>query len=255
MSPRVLAAIDTSAAAGPVLAIGRALARLYDVAIEAVHVREGNAEAAIQAAARAEVPLRILQGRTLDTLLSAGRGEDVVAVVVGARAALLGRQPAGHVALHLITSLQKPVIVVPPQARATVALERMLVPLEGTRAVAAALAPVIALAHAHGLDVVVLHVRDERSVPHFSEQPHHEMDAWTDEFLARHCAGVPGVSRLEVRVGSASEQIVRAAEESRVGLLALGWSQVLAPERAPVVKHCLAQSKVPMLLVPVEAAR
>ena len=45
---------------------------------------------------------------------------------------------------------------------------------------------------------------------------------------------------------------VRAAEETGAGLLALGWGQVLGPDRARVVRQCLAQCSVPLLLVPVD---
>jgi nucleotide-binding universal stress UspA family protein len=252
MTRKILAAIDTSAAAGPVLATGRAIAKLYDATVEAVHVREGSAEAAGGAAERAEVPLRILPGSPLDTLRSLAGDDEVVAVVLGARSAPLGKRPAGHVTVDIITSLRKPVVVVPPHASAVVAFERMLVPLEGTLTSAAALAAVIERAHAHGLDVVLLHVRGESSVPRFSEQSHYEMEAWADEFLARYCSGTPRGVRLEVRVGSACEQIVRAVEQTRCGLIALGWGQVLAANRAQVVRQCLAQSSVPMLLVPTD---
>ncbi len=255
MTRKILAAIDTGAAAGPVLAAGRAVANLYDATLEAVHVRDGRPEAASGAAERAGVPLRTLRGSPLDTLRSLAGDDDVVAVVLGARSAPLGKRPAGHVTLDMITSLRKPVVVVPPLASATVKFERLLVPLEGTRTSAAALATVIERAHAHGLEVVLLHVRDESSVPRFSEQSHYEMEAWADEFLARYCSGTPYGVRLEVRVGSACEQIAGALEQTRCSLVALGWSQVLAANRAQVVRQCLSQSSVPVLLVPAAERR
>ena len=198
------------------------------------------------------MPLRVLQGAPFDTLQSFVGHEEVAAVVLGARGAPLGKQPAGHLTVDVITSFRKPVVVVPPHASVAAAFERVLVPLEGTRASAATLSAVIERAHAHGLEVVLLHVRGERSVPRFSEQPSHEMEAWADEFLARYCSGTTTGVRLEVRAGSAGEQIVRAAEETGAGLLALGWGQVLGPDRARVVRQCLAQCSVPLLLVPVD---
>ena len=98
--------------------------------------------------------------------------------------------------------------------------------------------------------MIALHIRDERSIPRFSEEAHHEMEAWSDEFLARHCCCPPHEVRLEVRVGSAGEQIVRAVEETGVDLVALSWSQAPAPDRARVVRECLDRSTVPILLLP-----
>jgi hypothetical protein len=40
------------------------------------------------------------------------------------------------------------------------------------------------------------------------------------------------------------------AEECRCDLLALGWSQELAPGRAPVVRGTLERSHVPVMLIP-----
>ena len=247
---KVLAAVDNSAAARPVLAAAKEIARLFDTGLEAVHVREDSKRTAAGVAERAGVTLRELEADdVVDGLLEAGRPRAVAAVVVGARGARTGRRPAGHVALDLIVELRKPVVVVPPSTPTPFALERILVPLDATRETAAALAPTVELACQCGIDVVALHVHDERSLPLFSNHVGHEVEAWSREFLARYCPHAEQ-ARLEVRVGDPGEHLAAVAAEIEASMIALGWAQDLSPGRAEVVREALARSSVPVLLAP-----
>jgi nucleotide-binding universal stress UspA family protein len=246
---KILAAIDNSSAARPVLAVATSLANLLGVDVEALHAHEGgegNARAAAEAAA---VPLRLSTKPVLEALVQAGSLPDVVSVVLGARGAGAGRRPAGHVALELAVSLMKPLVVVPPNAPVPSNLRRILVPLNGRRTTAVALAETLMLASRHELDLIVLHVQDHSSIPLFSDQRHHELESWAEEFLRRHCA-YPERVRLEVRVGIPGESVLKVAEEMDADLIALGWSQDLGPGRASVVREVLERSQVPILLVP-----
>jgi hypothetical protein len=58
--------------------------------------------------------------------------------------------------------------------------------------------------------------------------------------------------RLENRVGNAEELVPLVADETAVDIIALGWTQQLAPGRAPIVRAALARAKVPVMLVPVD---
>ncbi len=247
---RVIAAIDNSAAALPVLETASGVALLYRARLDAVHFREDGDRTARAAAEAAGISLRTLPDDAVDRLIEAGDDEDVVAMVIGARSARHGRRPAGHVALQLIVALRKPLIVVPPQAPVPFMLERVLVPLDGTRVTAAALQRTIELAYGSDVEVVALHVHDEESLPLFSDQPQHELESWTREFLARYCP-CPERVRLEVRVGVPGEHVLRVAEEIGADLIALGWAQDLSPGRAAVVREALERSEVALLLVPV----
>jgi len=247
----ILAAIDTSAAAGPVLATALAIAELFDARAEAIHVRDGDQETAQASARRAGVPLRTASGPPLETLLSAAREEEVEAVVIGARAVPLGDRPVGAVARAVVTSLRKPIVVVPPHAPARARIDRVLVPLAGTPGARAAMIGFVERAQAHERELVLLHVYGERSIPSFTEQPAHEMEAWSEEFLARHCPPGPAREvRLETRVGSVPWEILRVSEQIESHLLALCWSQVLTADRGNVVRQCLEQATTPILLVP-----
>jgi hypothetical protein len=128
------------------------------------------------------------------------------------------------------------------------------VPLEGT--VSTSLAPkrVLELAAEASLDIVVLHVVDEASLPAFTDQPQHENEAWAREFLERYCPLGLGGLKLELRVGTPEELVPQVAQEVDVDLIALGWSRELEGDRARVVRAALSRAHRPVLLLPVESA-
>jgi len=250
---KVIAAIDNTAAAQAVLAAGTPIAELFEATLEAVHVRDDGARIARAAAAAAGLALREVNGPVVRALVSQARGRDVAALVVGARATPAGRRPAGHVALDVIAAATTPVAVVPPGPRRRSTLERLLVPLDGTSSTARALEGIIEIACRHHVDVVVMHVRDEASLPPFSDQPHHEADAWEREFMARYCTAP--LARGELRVGVPAAEVVAMAAEAEADVVALGWRQDLSPGRAAVVREVLERSRIPVLLLPVDAGR
>jgi nucleotide-binding universal stress UspA family protein len=248
---RVIAAVDNSLAARPVLQAALAMAPLFGAAIEVVHVKEDGDAAARAAAEAAGVPFRTTRGPTVRALIRAARSGDVSVLVLGARGRPRGPRPAGHTALEVIASLTKPLLVVPPDLPDPYTIASVLVPLDATRATAAALRWTIKLACTRGLKVLVLHVYDEDSIPSFDDQTQHETDAWVNEFVARYCP--PGLDslKIELRVGVPAEHVLDVAEQARVDLIALGWAQDLRPGRAAVVREVVACSRIPVLLVPV----
>src|SRR5262249_41440650 len=112
---------------------------------------------------------------------------------------------------------------------------------------------IIELAPEVELEVVALHVYDLDSLPAFTDQPQHEQPAWTLEFLQRYCPSGYRDVRLETRVGRSGELVPLVADEQSCDLIALGWSQELAPGRAVVVRETLERSRRPIFLVPVRA--
>jgi nucleotide-binding universal stress UspA family protein len=248
----VIAALDNSAAAEPVVATATRLAELYSADARAIHVPEDGSETASAAARAANLQLESISGSPVERLTSAAGEPAVRAIVVGARGRPSGRRPAGRTALALITSIGKPVVVVPPDVSRPERIESVLVPLDGSRASAVALAGTINLARESGLEVVVLHVREEESLPRFADHLQHEARVWAEEFIARNCPLPPEEVRLELRVGRPDEQLIQVALETDVDLIAMGWSQNLDAARAAVVREALTRSPVPILLLPVE---
>jgi nucleotide-binding universal stress UspA family protein len=249
---KVIAAVDTSLAAKPVLATALELALLVGADIEALFVETGSDAVPRGLAEAAGLELRTVTGPVVERLLEAGRHEETEAVVIGARGTPGGRRPLGRTALAVATAVQKPVVVVPPDASGV--LGRILVPLEANRHVSLAPRVVFDLSRGSGLEVVVLHVHDEDSLPLFTDQPQHENDAWAREFVRRYCQSGVGTIRLERRVGRIEELVPTVAEEVGADLIALGWAQDLAHGRAPIVRAVLERARVPVLLVPVVVA-
>jgi len=166
---------------------------------------------------------------------------------VGVRGRSAGRRPAGHVAQELLTRITKPLLVVPPGARAPTSFGRLVVPLDGTTATAAGAQGLIDLVNG-GVEVIVIHVCDEDRIPAFTDQPQHETLAFAKEFVARYAPGTR--AQLELRVGVPADEILAAAVAVDADLCVLGWAQSIEPGRAPVIKELLARSPIPLLLLP-----
>jgi nucleotide-binding universal stress UspA family protein len=247
----VLAAIDSSLAAHPVMATARALGHVLGAEVGAVHVVAADDGTARAVAESAEVALRVVSGPVVERLVEAGREDDVIAVVIGARGTPSGRRPLGSTAFAVATSLLKPVVVVPPDARVGHEFRRILVPLEGTTSTSLAPRSLVEVARGAKLEVIALHVHEEEEIPAFTDQPQHEHEAWAREFLARYCPWGIGAVSLERRVGRTDELVPQVAEQAHCDLIALGWAQALAPGRAPVIRATLERSRVPVMLVPV----
>jgi nucleotide-binding universal stress UspA family protein len=250
---RVIAALDNSIRAGPVAEFASALAPVLGAEVDALHLRTDGVERAQAAAERAGIPLRIAHDDEPARLEHEADADDVVAVVLGRSHRPHGR-PVGAVALDLLTSLPKPVAVVPAETAHPGRIGRVLVPLEGTRSTSLAPVRTIALAQDAGLEVVLVHVFDAASLPPFTDQPQHEAAAWTNEFLARYSPAPPRDVRMEVRVGEPADEIVSVAREIDADVIALGWAQDLVAGRAPVVHAALEHARLPLFLIPVSSA-
>jgi nucleotide-binding universal stress UspA family protein len=248
----LLAALDNSAAARPVLNVALLLAKLLGATVEALHVKEDGDATARAVAEAANVRIRTLKDPTVPSLVQAAQAEQVIGLVLGARGMPMGPRPAGRTALGVIERVGKPVVVVPPELPALYRLKAVLVPLDATPATAAAMRSTIEIACAGNLDVVLLHVHTDGSMPMFTDQPHHETEAWIQEFVARHCPrDLADRISVELRVGVPSEHVLAVAAQVGADLITLGWARDLSPGRAAVVREVLRRSGVPVLLIPV----
>ncbi len=251
---KVLAALDNSLAGKSLLAAAGTLAALLDAEVEAVHVQTDGERTAQNTAEAAGIRLLTTTGPVVERLVEAGGASEVVALAIGARGTPSGRRPLGGTASAVASVLSKPIMIVPPDADPPGAFRRVLVPIEGL--VSSSLAPrwLFEPAREAGIDVLALHIHDEESIPSFTDQPQHEQPAWAAEFVRRYCPWGIDEVRLETRVGRIGEVIPLVALESSCDLIALGWSQELSADRAPVVRETLARANLPVLLVPVLAA-
>jgi nucleotide-binding universal stress UspA family protein len=223
-----------------VLVTARAVARVLRGRVEAVHVFTEGERAAQHAADAAGVPLRVCSGEVVQRLIEAGHDPEVAAIVVGAHGSTGTGNPLGSTALAVVTSLQRPVVVVPANAVVAAAMRRVLVPLEGTISTSLASRSIIELAAQAALEVTALHVAEDGAA-----------SVQAEEFLGRYCPWGIGSVRLERRAGKREELVPHVAEELQSDLIVFGWAQHLAEGRAPVVRAALERSKIPVMLIPV----
>ncbi len=245
---RIIAAIDNSAAARPVLVMAQAVASALGGSLEVIHVVEDGDETARASAESAGTTLRTLAGDPAEQLARAVADEDVDALVLGARGRHGGPRPAGHLALVLADQTDKPVVVVPPDAQPPNQLRNILVAMEGTSGKARALQRTIELSSGAGLEIVVVHVDEE--ILSFTDQVQHETAAYAQGFFARHVLGAL-VARLELRLGSPATEVLGAIESLHPELVAVGWPHSADPGRGAVAREILDRSPVSVLLVAV----
>ena len=251
---RILAAIDNSLAARPVLETAIEMGRLLDASVEAVHAKENGAETARSLAERYGVALRLVSFAPVPTLIDALDAEDVMLVVIGARGLPGGPRPAGHIALAIVERATKPVVVVPPEASGPRpgGIRRVLVPVNDHPMSADATARALRLLGRAGVTVETVHVFERETTPFFLDRPERDLELWSEELLARLFAK-PGTT-LTLRTGEPGRVVVEEAEGRRVDMIALGWSQRFSEGHARHVREILSRSTVPVLLLPVNVA-
>jgi nucleotide-binding universal stress UspA family protein len=247
----VLAAIDSSAAARPVLVAASALGRVLGARVEAVYVADEESQTARACADAAGVPYTRIPGDPVPEICARAARDDVVAVAIGARRRL-NRRHIGERARAVATAVDKPVLVVPPEADPAERIRTVVVAMEGTPGKARAVKHAVELAAAAELELVVVHVDDETSIPSFSDQAAHETETYSREFLAQYVRGAPG-ARFEPRVGVPADEIVATCETVGADLLAVGWPPAPDEHHGIVAQEVLDRSHVPVLLVALAA--
>ncbi len=248
---KIIAAIDDSPVAQPVLDTAIVIGELLGLGVEAVHVTNQGGQSAYGAARAAGLPMRKLTGNPIDALADALDDPDVSIGVIGARGHTGGPHPAGHATLAMAQRTGTPLVIVPPELcrPSSQRINRLLVPLDGTPNTAAAIREVVSGFSDAGVEVIALHVFTRETVPRFIDQTQHGLDAWAEEFTARQELGY--WPKLVTRAGSPGQAVISLAIAEDADLIVIGWSQNLSPGRAQVVSEVLAQTCVPVLLVPV----
>jgi Universal stress protein family. len=250
--PHLLAAIDDSAATGPVVALAKWFAALLDVEVVALHVSEDGDGLTAQATADAAgVKFELRDGDPVPTIRDAAADSEVRAIAIGARGVSAYKMPAGHVALDLIRSVAKPVIVVPPDVRIpSDARLRVLAPVDEDPGSAAALRRLLEEIHPPDLELVLLRVFDAKHMPAFANHGVYDADSFVEEFVRRTVPSESARTRVEMRVGHPAHTILAVERELASDVVVLSWGHDLTGERASVVKRLLAHSRTPLILLP-----
>ena len=270
--PAILVPLDGSRVAAGVLPLARTLATIFNAGLRVIFVTAARLPAE---SLKQELRLgsRGVTGLVLDQIV----GDPVEAIVQeastrGCRLVVMStsgltahpERPLGHVAAELLRRAPVSLVLVPRSAARRAAdpraLARILVPLDGTPATAAALAPVSELVEHSGARLVLVHVvtahdRDltqvgSLPVPRYIDAPQHSWQAWAREFLHRFSGLLdrPPESFV-VTVGDPGTEIVRVAREQRADLLVLVWKGDLGSERAKTVQAVLRDAPCPILFL------
>ena len=244
----ILAAVDDSPAAAPVIATAVAIAPLFGAEVRAVEIADAVGRTAQAAGEAVSIPVSAVQGDPLTEISRLAADDDVVAVVLGARDRIRGPNPIGHLALALANTSPKPVIIVPPGARPPARVRRALLALKGTPHSRRPLQRAVALAADTDLEVVVVHVDDEDSMPSFTDHVQYDTEVYATEFLGRYAPGAMN-ARVELRIGIPADEILHAIDEVQPDILAIGWPQSDDPTRGAAARDILNRSRIPVLLV------
>jgi nucleotide-binding universal stress UspA family protein len=245
----IIAALDASAAARPVLETALAVGRLTGASVRAIHVGASRPATLDSLSDQFGVPLELLAEGVEPALLRSIGLPGVIAAVLGARSTPGGRRPAGHTARDILEHTDKPIVVVPPDALRTFDLPlRVLVPLEGSEESSAPIVERLYPLFVEAVEIVVLHVFTADTTPRLLDRPSRDLELWAGEFGARFC---PVAARVEWRTGSAGRRITEVCDEEGADLIVLSWSQDLSPGRAATIREVLAHAPVPVLLLPV----
>lgn len=245
----IIAALDTTAAARPVLETALRIGELAGVDVEAVHVIDGPVLTPESLAKRTGVRLTLLEGPVGKALLEVMGSPEIVAAVVGARGTTGGRRPVGSTALQILEGADKPVVVVPPEAVSPRRLRRLLVPLDGTEASSRAVSE--GLSHLFDpqveLELVVLHVFTDVTLPRMLDHPRDDMNLLASEFMIAH---MPHAASIDMRTGPVAARVTEVSGEKNVDLVVLSWSQLSMGGEGHVVQEVLSASTLPVLLLP-----
>ena len=249
----ILAALDDSAAAGPVLDIAGRLGALLEATVEAVHVAEdGTGQRATAIAEAAHVPLRLRRGDVGAAVRAEVAERGATVLVIGARAAAAGASPAGHIALDMVQSLDCAIVVVPPGA-ASRPLRRVLVAVEGDGESEGLKGLFDHLGDLATPEVIAIHVIEPSALPPFADSPVLEADAFKREFKIRAASSLlpdPSRVRFEMRVGETARVLSDATRELDADLLVLAWHRDLSEGHGRQVREMLAGALIPIVLLP-----
>ena len=250
---QLIAAIDDSAAARPVLMAARRIAQLFGDSLFALHISDDVAgHTAADVATALDIPLRVRHGEAVREIASAASAAAVRGVVVGSRGLPNAGRAIGGTALALIQTLDKTVIVVPPTATArSDRLHRL-----SSRSTEPARPP-----RPYSCSSTQWWpTPTSRSSPSMCSSPtpyppFPTSPATRPTHGDRSFSGAghqPERTRPRWRCASAVPPTwcAAVARDIDADMVALGWKQNLAPGRAAVVSALLADADVPIVLLP-----
>jgi hypothetical protein len=150
----------------------------------------------------------------------------------------------------VLRAAAKPILFVPPESYFPSAFEprRLLVPLDGTHEASSAFLKFESTLQSDAdREITVVHTLDGIGTP-LLERPEHDLPAWADSFVGRHC---PGEHRSFVwRTGNPADAVITVAEKVRSDLIVLSFRGDIEVGHGAVVREVLARAPIPVLVLP-----
>ncbi|HZT05892.1 MAG TPA: universal stress protein [Chloroflexota bacterium] len=277
-------ALDGSPAAAAAFPVAEALAKQAGLEIEALHVavdrsalREPSPLRYVAPASANAVRLRVVEGDPAVQLLAAAADPRVALLVLTTHGGeIRDGGILSPISLMVAARAARPVLFIPPEIAdhggATNAVERVLVPLDGARATAAALAPSMELMERLRMradlsfDVLfVFHPGgrassvEDMAGPMYLDQPHHEWPGWKRRaaaWLRRSCPQLPIDAPLHIFASGVHTraEVARVIAEfgarQRADLVLAVRTSAMQRGSGEVLRGVLRLAPCPVLLVP-----
>ena len=234
-----------------VLDVALSTGELTNTDVEAVHVTTAEDESVEACTDRGSRSFAPPPRTTRNRATNAVDAQEVVAAVIGTKAAADDRRLLGTTARHIVERSTKPVVMVPPDFVSPGFFRRLLIPLEGTEAstqpVLEGLLPLLAA----DVELIVIHVFTESTRPAMLNHPWRDLEILGKEFLSpRHFPHQE--ARIELRHGHLGTQVAEVCDEHGADLIVLSWSQDSGAGKARAVRQILGAVTLPIMLFPLK---
>jgi alpha,alpha-trehalase len=268
--------LDRSRAALAALPVATALRQLFEATLQVLYVSGGEppprdllGELGLTPRELRGGVLSSVQGDAAEAIVRVARSHPHPAIVMCHCTGEAGDRGAlGSVARGVLSAANCPVLLVHPERgvepwRPT----KILLPHDGSSALAAAAKPAAALAFRARAELLVLHVdlpgsrgraSGRLAAPQYVDEPQHEWPTWTREFTERLFAGqAPGEIALRpfAGFGQPEDEVRRYAACLQPDLVVLGWEGRLDAGYGRVLRTVLRDVTSPVLVVPLTAGR
>jgi nucleotide-binding universal stress UspA family protein len=269
----ILVPLDGSETAAAAVGAAVSIASLMEADIHVVHItaeplpeRELASKLHLSPSdLRGNIVFHQPDGDVVQTIVSLTAPEHMKMVVMASHGHTYDPEALlGHIGMGIIQSSPDPVMVIRPDMKtlpdASWKPGRMLVPLNGSPAAAAAMDTILDLAEMIGASIDIVHIaemgkqppKEEGALtsPRYLDYPYYEWEAWADEFLTRFARRPPKVElRMFHRDGVPSREMLNMAAKSEEDIIVLAWQGILAGDRASTIKQILRRTEVPVILI------
>lgn len=247
---RVIAVLEQrSSSPASVIDMALAMGRLSDASVEATYPAgdHGFADEIVKLCDTHNVPCTQLNEPPDASLRSEVESPDVVSSIVATRKAGQGWRLLGPISFNLLRNTDKPIVVIGPNAEIPTSIRTLFIPLEGPPAANPYLASYLNEITTHDVEIVVLHVFTEHTLPQMLDRPAMDLEVLGVEFLRRH---LPHAHSIQLRHGPIVAELLATCNVQRSGLVVMPWSQDTSRGHARIIREILANSRLPVVLLP-----